>query len=273
MASRIEGFTKLNDNTSLYRPAESEKRTTSSGPCLIVYCSWMGAAPKHISKYTEGFKHVFSNAAILLIESTLPNMFTGADLTLACKVLESYSNNNPNGQIILQACSNGGANNATYLAVSYLKTHSRLPFTSLILDCCPGKGEAQSASEAMSMSLPKQPIARMLGYWIIYSISVVLMSLYIACGWEDTISRLRRRFNDSNVFHLGMPRLYLYSKNDKLVRWEHVREHACEAKRKGYQVTEEGFKNAAHAALLMEDNERYWAAVRELVLGKEEEKS
>ena len=268
----VDGFTRLNDITSIYRPDQSEKVTAATGPCLIVYCSWMGAATKHIAKYIEKYKQLFPDASILLIESTLTDMFTGSDLAPACNVINSFakSSDGQDPYIVLHAYSNGGANNATWLADRLLQTTERLPFSKLILDCCPGKGEATSVTQAITMSLPKQPLIRVIGSWLIYSTCVVMMSIYIALGWEDTISRIRRRFNDANMFSTEMPKLYLYSENDALVNWEHVHEHAEDAKQKGYLVREEKFTKAAHVALLIEDNDRYWNAVKDHILGANE---
>jgi hypothetical protein len=232
----------------------------------------MGAAPKHISKYFDGYKRLFPNASILLIESTLTNMFALSDLAPACEVIDSFakSTDDRDPYIVLQACSNGGANNATWLADRLLETNTRLPFRRLILDCCPGKGEAKPATDAITLSLPKQPVIRAIGSWLVYSVVIVMMSIYITFGWEDTVSRIRRRFNDANMFSTEMPRLYLYSGNDALVNWKHVYEHAEDARQKGYSVKEEKFEKAAHVALLMEDSERYWNAVKDHIVGLNE---
>jgi hypothetical protein len=263
----LDGFTKLNDISSLYRPKSSDK-ATSSDPDLYIYCSWMGAAAKHISKYIEGFKKLFPNTSILLVESTVPNMLLGSDLAPARQVVQSFSKTTDGIQpsIILHACSNGGAAVATRLASLLTKPNEPSPFSRVILDCSPGKGEAKSATTAMTMSLPGPEIVRIVGFWLIYSTTVLLMGIYDVLGWENLVSRLRRLYNEPQVISIQAPKLYLYSKNDLLVRWEHVHEHAEEAKQKGYVVREEVFVKAAHAALLMEDSERYWNAVKEHVL-------
>lgn len=273
----LDGFTKLNDITSIYLPSKSGKDSKPSGPSLIVYCAWMGAATKHMGKYIQGYKHLYPNASILLIESTLPNMFVGSDVTAACEVIEWFTKNSSSRStdteqpyIILHACSNGGANNATWLAARLLKANSRLPFSRVILDCCPGRGEPKPASEAASMSLPKQTLIRLFGFWLFYSTFIVASFFYAAFGLEDAISRIRRTLNDADVFSTQRPRLYLYSDNDALVKWQHVHEHAEDARRKGFSVHEEKFSRAAHAALLIEDSERYWGAVREHLLEKKE---
>lgn len=261
----VEGFTELNDITSIYRSDQSGQPITTSGPCLIVYCSWMGAAAKHIAKYTNGYRRLFPDASILLIQSTLQNMFVGSDLTAAREVVNSFiklSNGN-DPYIVLHACSNGGARNATWMAERLLETHSSLPFRSLILDCCPGKGDPKTATEAVSLSLPKQRLVRIVGSWALYAAFTAMMVIYTILGWEDSVTEIRRKLNDANVFSNETPRLYVYSENDVLVKWQHVHEHAEDAKEKGYAVKEERFKKAAHVALLMEDSEKYWKAVQD----------
>lgn len=73
--SRIPGFVQLGDITSLYQPKTGGNNGVAtlenkqSEPDLIVFCSWMSAAPKHIAKYTAGYQRLFPNTAILLIEA------------------------------------------------------------------------------------------------------------------------------------------------------------------------------------------------------------
>ena len=230
-----------------------------------------------MAKYIDGHKRFFPDASILLIESTLPNMLLGADLARACEVIESFAkdtslkpNDHEDPYIILQACSNGGTTNASWLASSLLKTNEKLPFRRIILDCCPGKGEVKGATEAMTMQLPKSPLVQILGSWFFYSACVLFVAIYTTMGWEDGLTRLRRRFNDATVFSTEVPRLYMYSENDALVSWQHVHEHAEDARQKGYSVREERFLKAAHAALLMDDSVRYWNAVKDHVLNVNE---
>lgn len=273
----MDGFTKLNDITSIYRPAESSNSTdksTLTAPSLIVLCSWMGAATKHILKYTDGYKRLFQNANILLIESTLANMFIGSDLAPASEILDSFvqeaaSENTDHGRqlIILHAMSNGGANNATWLAERFLKTHSRLPFDRMILDCCPGRPEVTSATRAITLSLPSQYLVRLIGSYLIYLGLLLSKLINETFGLENTIIRIRRQLNDPAIFPTATPRLYLYSEGDAMVDFRDVHDHAQEAKQSGCLVVqEEKFLKAPHCGLPIESSERYWDAVRTHVL-------
>lgn len=75
LEERIPGFVQLDDTTSIYRLPNSHDAATASlqskqqEPDLIVFCSWMSAAPKHIAKYTDGYRKLFPNTTILLVEA------------------------------------------------------------------------------------------------------------------------------------------------------------------------------------------------------------
>lgn len=75
LEERIPGFVQLDDTTSIYRPPNSHDNASGTlqnkqqEPDLIVFCSWMSAAPKHVAKYTEGYQKLFPNTTILLVEA------------------------------------------------------------------------------------------------------------------------------------------------------------------------------------------------------------
>jgi hypothetical protein len=266
----MEGFEKLNDAVSIYRPPTSNGHTktapdASDTPSLVVFCSWMGAAPKHISKYTRGYCNLFPNAEILLIESTVKGMFFGVDQKPAIDFLKTYTATNFSGNAIIHISSNGGATNATSLGLAIKHKNISLKFTNMIIDCCPGKGELDSATHAMSFALPKQPIINFIGWYMIYAFTASYVFFINATGSEDVISWIRRVMNDGGVYSSSTKRLYLYSKKDALVNWKHVSEHAEAARNRGYGVREEVFEKAPHCALVNEDAERYWDAIKEEV--------
>jgi hypothetical protein len=84
---------------------------------------------------------------------------------------------------------------------------------------------------------------------------------------ENVITRVRRELNDSLLFPTEARRVYLYSKTDEMVDWETVEEHAMEAEEDGCQVERERFGNSKHVGHMMEDYDRYWAAIGRVVSG------
>ncbi|KAL9629774.1 MAG: hypothetical protein Q9164_006730, partial [Protoblastenia rupestris] len=59
-------FLSLGPRTSLYTPAKPTKGE------LVIMSTWLGAAPKHIAKYTAVYQRIAPGARILLIESAVP---------------------------------------------------------------------------------------------------------------------------------------------------------------------------------------------------------
>lgn len=227
----------------------------------------MGAAPKHIAKYTNGYRNLFPTAEILLIQSTIQGVFLGADISPAVDFVKAYTDDNSSRNAILHICSNGGATNASRLGSILQERSIPLPFGTMILDCCPGKGEQISATRAMAFSLPKQPVVRFVGWYFIYALIAAYIFVINATGWEDAITWIRRVLNDERIFSTEMTKLYVYSKKDALVSSEDVRAHAEDARKAGYAVRQEVFERAPHCALINEDSDRYWNSISEVVLG------
>ena len=119
------------------------------------------------------------------------------------------------------------------------------------------------------MSLPKQPVIQLLGSWMIW-ISLLLYKIsHDVIGGDDMVSSMRKSLVDLSLFPTTVPRLYLYSKGDLLVDWRAVREHAEDARRAGYSVViEVVFEKAMHCALMSEDREKYWGAIKAHVTEK-----
>jgi len=58
----LRDFQKIGHGILLYSsPTYSPKKP------LILLFTWMGAAPKHIAKYTVAYRHLFPSARIVLI--------------------------------------------------------------------------------------------------------------------------------------------------------------------------------------------------------------
>lgn len=232
----------------------------------------MGAAPHHIAKYTETYKHLFPGAGILLIQSCLPAMLWGTDLTAALDIVKKYIDGRKAKQggssrsgIILQMSSNGGASSATSLTRALQQSNLQLPLDAVILDCSPGKLSLLSSTRAVTLQLSNSAIIRVVGAWLTYVFFGFYMIMKMALRVKDDITRVRLDLNDPALFTRDTPRLYLYSKADTLIEWKHVEDHAREAEILGYNVRVEVFEKAPHCALVKEDSERYWKAIQDLV--------
>lgn len=70
--------------------------------------------------------------------------------------------------------------------------------------------------------------------------------------------------NDPRFSSLDARRCYVYSRSDKLVKWEDVEEHADEAERRGYDVRRTKFDATEHVSHMKTDRFKYWTAMERL---------
>lgn len=67
---------------------------------------------------------------------------------------------------------------------------------------------------------------------------------------------------DCRYWDVGVPRCYVYSREDEMVVWGDVVEHAAQAEGKGWKrVSVEEFEGSAHCGHLLVDEGRYWGVV------------
>jgi pimeloyl-ACP methyl ester carboxylesterase len=274
MTSTNWDFEAIGDGISYFRQAL--QKNNRDGPSLVVLCTWMSAARKHIAKYTQQYRQQYPDADILVIESGAAEMIYRSNssqqlwLQPARDVLLSHTSQHAQGhgqrQAILHIFSNGGSQCAIQLVSSLPENIRRQAFSAIIFDSCPGTATHQRAVQALTASMPRSPLTRYLGPPILH---VVLCLLYLALfitGAEDGITRIRNQLNDRKLFNPEVPRLYIYSKADKLVPYQDVESHVDDAKTKGYRATGAVlFETSAHCAHAMAHKEQYWEAVGELL--------
>ncbi|KAF4994604.1 hypothetical protein FDECE_13061 [Fusarium decemcellulare] len=277
--NEIPGFDRLSSWVSYYSGTNLHPTSSNDNdaPSLIVLCAWVAASPKHIAKYTAAYQQLYPNASILVIQTwtydvilRLTDNCHFARLEPARDIILSFTDANPDGMRVIHMFSNGGALVAGLLFTMLRSSRPKLRkdmFHALLLDSCPGDGEYQSTVRALTVSMKLHTYP-----WPIYAVASLLVHIGAshhrignALGIENIVDRIRKRLNDETLVDPRVPRLYLYSKVDELVDWEAVASHGFEARKKGYHVEEVVFNNSAHCAHLLEDTEKYWDAVSDLV--------
>lgn len=239
----------------------------------------MSANRKHIAKYTSQYRQQYPDAGILVVESGVADMVYRSNKTqqqrlyIARDALVPYIAYTKPGhdppRVVLHVFSNGGAQCAIQLAALLPPDTRRHAFRAIIFDSCPGTATYQRTVHAMSLSMLRSPLAKIIGPPVIH---LVLCFLYFALwvtGAEDVITRIRRQLNDHMLFDPEVPRLYMYSRADQLVPWQDVKSHADDAKSKGYKKTNElMFESSAHCAHAMSHKDQYWQAIGALLEAK-----
>ncbi|KAH7130417.1 hypothetical protein B0J11DRAFT_392040, partial [Dendryphion nanum] len=265
----IPGFTSVAP-TIWECPASTNLSSTISqaeSPDLILLFSWTGASGKHVSKYTRQYQFLFPMSRIMVITTSIKDLILRSSTKRQSRLLPaigrilSYGNLN---RILVHAFSEGGSNKATELAEVYrIKTGQRLPCAALCLDSTPGMPRYLRLCDALRKSLPPNPIIRWAG--IAFG-SLVLGGVWMIWrGFKGTennpVTRTRGRLNDDTFWDLHAPRSYLFSRNDAIIAWQDIHEHAQESRRKGVEVFETMFESSAHCNHTVEDPTRYWFSV------------
>lgn len=322
----LDGFVCIGPRSFVHDP-ETGKHCPGR---LVIICTWLGAARKHISKYTTLYKRIAPEARILLIESNVPILVSSyvhqrrqiqcavsavLDTLSECEYLHDPTTTATRSEevrprlprVALHAFSNGGVNTATQLLIELRKRlDGPLPLVGVVLDSCPAKGTYWRSYNAMVLSLPPGVFSRLLGVLVVHFL-LMLLYTWIACGNENPASLMRRTLLDREMLchepaciesgtknkdgdgrnsHLELlekPKFktgsgtasslpagqlcYLYSKTDPLVDWTDIQDHAKEARRRGWRVTDMLFEDSAHCAHMSRFEKQYTTVVEAMWQG------
>jgi len=139
--------------------------------------------------------------------------------------------------------------------------------SALIFDSCPGVGGIKVIRLAFS-AVVKNPILRSIVLTFLYTIHFIHWSLSLLFGKRMMImENLQIELWKPRILPwmgLHTPRLYLFSRKDKLIRWQDVTLHADTARERGMDVYCELFEESEHVAHIRIEPERYWSSVQKV---------
>lgn len=273
MSNPMETFKALNSCVFLHEPSNPPvlSPTNHPPPTTILFFAWLGALPRHFSKYITYYTNRYPNARILVITNGNSDLIYRSyaaqekRLEPALQVILADTNLDGRGRLLTHAFSNGGSNAlANLLLAFYRRTGKPMPLRALIMDSAPGRVYLRPLADAMRMSMPKQKYFQLPIMIFVFSLLGVLWVMHRVFRLENAVDRLRRLLNDPQFSLLDARRCYVYSKSDKLVKWEDVEEHADEAERRGYDVSREKFDESEHVSHMKMDRVKYWGAMERL---------
>ncbi|KIY03976.1 uncharacterized protein Z520_00668 [Fonsecaea multimorphosa CBS 102226] len=237
-------------------------------PDLIIVCSWLGASPRNIVKYTTVYQRAYARSRILLLRQNGGDFFFRTNATQmrnlgpAVSLIRELALTKKKGEgkeelrVLMHIFSNGGSWTACQLADAYYQ-HQRqrqlqqlpvgssdedeandalllLPITALVLDSTPSLPNTTAAHTAICEStLPRSSPApvRALGSALIWTYLRAGNAVEAVTGWENATLSLRRRLNDPRGAFTAhkLPRVYMYSQADAMIPAADVELHAREA--------------------------------------------
>jgi fructose-specific component phosphotransferase system IIB-like protein len=264
----LAGFTRLGHSSYIYDPPSSSggAEKASNTPDVILLAAFMNAQPKHAAKYTNGYRLLYPQTRIIVIFTSLAVVVwktAGYKREHRRPVLEVLLALPPGTRMLLHSFSNGGAYTTSLLAQDYLaRTGQPLPVAAAAFDSSPGRIRKDRTFAAFTTAFPKTII--------IYQLLQGLLLIYLLClgaaqaisGRSDRITRLFDELNDTRLFRKGAPRVYLYSREDAMIHWEDVLEHAVAAAALGWKCETVEFKGTGHCNHIALDSKPYFDALQ-----------
>ncbi|KAF2265366.1 DUF829-domain-containing protein [Lojkania enalia] len=268
----LADFQAIGHNTLVYTPTTYTTKTTA--PLILVF-SWMGAATKHIAKYTIAYQRLFPSARIVLVRCELVDMFRAEQeyAKLLAPALDTvHAHVRSGGEVLVHSFSNGGATQLLQFAKAWKRKqlsgeneseneNDMMPMRAQIMDSSPGLGGWRKSHAAIVLSMPKGWLWRFFGSLAAHLLLVGLFLRDKVLQRENMIVAMAKQLNDPRIFLNNVPRVYLYSKADSMVGDDEVEHHANQAASKGWHVRKVRFEKSPHAGHVREDEAKYWDAV------------
>ncbi|RYP76011.1 hypothetical protein DL771_002083 [Monosporascus sp. 5C6A] len=244
----------------------------TSAPKLILFAPWMDAQDAHIAKYITYYQTIYPTSTILLVKFTGKPAWSRAAQNGAAQPAASYVRSQVDSgalsaaprapEILVHLFSNGGATSMRNIYEIYRrKTGRAFPPHAAVYDSCPGLWSAVRTYHAFTVGV-RGPVLLLLGPLL--ALLIAAMSIWYGplgfLAGEDMLTRNQRIHNDRTLAR-QTNRSYVYSKEDAMVDWRHVEEHARDAAAKGIPVRRELYQGSAHVSHMRTDNGRYWKIV------------
>lgn len=275
--SPFKDFTPLSNTGKLflYTPptAASTRSSTASSsksptPELVILSTWMDAFPKHILKYVTAYQSLYPSSMILIQLDDMidflfrPEYILQRRLQPAVDIVRSVHQNS--GTILLHSFSNGGSQQSIELAKQYRKSHGEaLPLSAIAFDSSPGRGGFSEELKIFTTPFPKA----------LRTVAIPFVLLFMAIMWfvttllgnKEPIEWIKEEMVNEENFDKSIPRVYLYGKSDKLVKWTSIMRAAGDAARLGFDVRTVDFEGTAHVNHMASNPDKYWAAIKSVL--------
>jgi hypothetical protein len=260
-------------------PTPEDKPRTASDPTLIFIFGWMDGRLQHVLKYAQAYEKQYPAATLVIISSRSDFWWTSQAKreSLLRPVVDWLSKNDidlvsgaPNQRILAHAFSNGGCFQLITLASLLTRLRSArngpvIPVKALVFDSCPGDSSMRSGVAAFTAGI-SNVITRFLAIPLVWTVLSIFKWVTILSRRPDPFMELAAGMNNSAFFPTTAKRMYIYSTNDQMVRYQAVEGHAKVASDLLGEdaVRVEKYINSPHVSHMKTDPTRYWGAIQKL---------
>ncbi|KAK8021644.1 hypothetical protein PG990_006782 [Apiospora arundinis] len=269
-------------------------------PDKIIIYGWGDGRPRNVSKYIEGYRALYPRATIIAVLATTfkaayqplhertEGMMPVIDAAFSPSSSDGKQPNQPPPRVLLHAMSNaGGINLASTLNAHVARHGVPLPHRVMVLDSVPGgvvfHQQVGRWSRAMAIGM-----RRSLPRWVPQAVlqAVFYVFLWMNKAWEFVLRRhhagawSRAAVNRPEMVPVPSAkkengnekmmvadeqhtprRLYLYSKEDDIIGWEDIEEHAEQSTKLGYHADTELFEGSGHVDHMRHHPQKYWESI------------
>lgn len=225
---------KLSDGISFMRGRKAQSDSMAKVADLLCQAEASNEAKAALRQQSDELHQTANQAGLTLIEDYQDPSQNDDEKSQSKNIKKDPTT----GGMVIHNFSDGGSANLLQLLLQLRNKNAPQPLAH-IMDCSPGKANPSSGSNAMTMPLAKRPLIRFIVrigvYMYLYFFSI-FKRLFRIKGWSEI---LRERLNTPAIWSWAQkaesknnkiklpPRLYLYSKADKLIDYRAIEEHAA----------------------------------------------
>jgi len=275
------GFTAISDQIYVRQGEElSEKdgATPPQGPRVIILYGWGDGIPKHVSKYTDGFRRLFPHAKQIVILSPIFRAMR-LDVDQRTKnMIPVIEEAFPDGAgalgesedaVLFHVMSNTGGINYSATLNAYKEKYGRpLPHRLAVYDSTPGSvvftwENLKRWSYAMALGTAgwfPWPFGVTQGIWGAF---LCANRFFDGMSGRESPPVFSVRILKEEEFKVKSSQsLFLYSKEDDLIFWKDIEEHMAKAREAGYHGEGVMFEGSGHVGHMRKHPEQYWDSIR-----------
>ncbi|TQV91994.1 paxU protein [Cordyceps javanica] len=278
----IQGFDSLSDQVFV-RDGDLEAVTaTKNHPDIVAIYGWGDCLPQHVAKYADGYRAMFPGAKQVVVLSPIAKaMFTSRKQRREHMTpVVNYLFGSPNAsestgvvqgdsRILVHAMSNTGAINFAATLDAYVERFkSPMPHTLFVMDSTPGGTNLTWAnlkrwSRAMALGTAKWfpwPFVATQSIWAFF---LLLNTLFLWVRRRQHAGAWSRIAAHQEAFATKRARrLYIYSKDDDLIDYRDIENHALESEQLGYAVDTKEFYGSGHVGHMRMHPDEYWPTIQ-----------
>ncbi|KAF1820771.1 uncharacterized protein K489DRAFT_411984 [Dissoconium aciculare CBS 342.82] len=284
----------------------TKKNQQTIPPETVLLLTWGDAQLRHIEKYTRLYQASWPGSTIVLVRSGMKDFFWRRETTSRALIQpvveilagmirpagEDEGDGHGQGALFVHVMSNAGARQWCTIASALARsTGADLADAPTLVDSAPGRAGWRQTWAAVVASLPKGSFLLRMALRAV--LGLVLAGVFARkwlwpWGASDPLEELRGRMNlppppppppppaaaasaqgvRSSRSSRGRRRTYVYSREDEMIGWRDVEEHAGEAAGEGgFTVELVRFEGSAHVGHLRRDPERYWRTIEGVWFG------